>query len=82
MSAKYGERITELFTWWNEHKADPMAIEKKLALHAAMLDELLQLHVQALEDHADLEGRPKESLGRRIWTTQGMSFSGSVKHFG
>ena len=82
MSQRLADCLADVCKWWNEHKRDPMAIEKRLDLHAVMLDELVHLHLQALEDIHDLEGKPKESLGRRIWTTQGMTFSGSVKKFG
>ena len=82
MSQRSTEKFRDFLTWFNEHKRDSMGVPERLTFLETAFDCLAMNVVDLLEDITDLEGRPKESLGRRIWTTQGMTLSGSLKRFG
>lgn len=82
MSQKTTERFQDLLKWWLEHRRDSMGVPERQAFQEKVIENLFNTVTDLLEDITDLEGRPKESLGRRIWTTQGMNLTGSLKRFG
>ena len=82
MSQRANERFQDFLLWFNEHKRDSMGVPERLAFMERAFDNLVMNIVDVLEDITDLEGRPKDSLGRRIWTTQGMTLRGDVRRFG
>lgn len=82
MSQRTAERLQDLLKWRNEHKRDSMGVPERQTFHEVVIDNLLNTIVDMMEDIADLEGKPRESIGRRIWTTQGMAIRGDLTRFG
>ena len=82
MSQRFAEHLADVIKWRDFHASDAMSIEQHVKFQAKTIDNLLELMADVLEDVTDLEGRPKESLGRRIWTTRGMRLTGDLTRFG
>ena len=82
MSQRTAERLQDLLKWRNEHKRDSMGVPERQTFQETVIDNLLNTLVDIMEDVADLEGKPRESIGRRIWTTQGMTVRGDVRRLG
>ena len=82
MSQRFAERLADVIKWRDFHASDAMSIEQHVKFLEKTVDNLLELLTDVLEDVTDLEGRPKESLGRRIWTTRGMRLTGDLTRFG
>jgi len=82
MSQRTADRLADLVKWRDYHVSDAMSVENHVKFLEKTVDNLLEILVDVLEDVTDLEGRPKESLGRRIWTTNGMRLRGDLTRFG
>lgn len=82
MSQKSAEFATEVVTWWAEHKAESGDVFKRIERLETAVSNLLSALTYVLEDLNDLEGRPREALGRRLWTAGGMKLSGDLTRFG
>ena len=82
MSQKTAEKFQDFYVWFTEHKNDHGGVPERLAFLEKAMDVFADTVLYALEDITDLEGRPKESIGRRLWTVNGMNLRGDVKRFG
>lgn len=82
MSQKTLEYTRDCVQWWAEHKAETGDVNMRIARLEKAVSLLLDALSFYLEDIHDLEGRPKEALGRRLWTPGGMSFTGDPRKFG
>ena len=82
MSQRSAERMRDFLKWFLENRRNSMGVPERLAFTEEALACLVNNVVDILEDIADLEGRPRESIGRRIWTTQGINLRGDVRRFG
>jgi hypothetical protein len=82
MSQRTAERLADLVKWRDHHATDAMSIENHIKFLEKFNDNLLETLADFLEDITDLEGKPRESLGRRIWTAGGMRLRGDLTRFG
>lgn len=82
MSQVFVERLTEWALWYKEHERDGGDVHMQIQFLKKAVDGCLELLACAAQDINDLEGRPKEALGRRLWTPSGMAVQGDVRRFG
>lgn len=82
MSQKANERLRDVTLWYMEHARDSMDVPKRQEFLETAFRNLLDVMVDFAEDITRLEGRPPESLGRRLWTPNGMRLSGDLTRFG
>ena len=82
MSQRSAEKMQDFLVWFHENRRNSMGVPERLAFMEKALECLVMNTVDLLEDVTDLEGRPRESIGRRIWTTQGINLRGDVRRIG
>lgn len=82
MSRESEQRLADWAKWFHEHRLDGGDVHKKIQFLEKSVDGLLEMVCRCLEDIRDLEGRPREALGRKLWTPSGMTVAGDVRRFG
>lgn len=82
MSQRTTEKFRDFYLWFTENKNRQGGVPERLAFLEKAMDVFADTVLYAVEDITDLEGRPKESIGRRIWTVNGMQVRGDVRKFG
>ena len=82
MSRRSAEFAADVVQWWAEHKAESGDVVKRIQRLETLASDMLSALSFLLEDIHNLEGRPPEALGKRLWTPGGMSMRGDLTRFG
>jgi len=84
MSEDTARRLQEWAVWYTEHKRDGTLGDplKKQEFILKALDGIFDLLSRVAEDLRDLEGRPREYVGRRLWTPGSIRVRGDLRRFG
>jgi hypothetical protein len=82
MSQEFLGRLTDWAVWYKEHENDGADVPTQIKFLKKAIDGCLELLACAAQDLSDLEGRPRESLGKKLWTPSGMRMQGDVRRFG
>jgi hypothetical protein len=82
MSQRLDERLRDWAVYWDEHKNDGGDIEQRLRLREKVIEGMFELFAHTAAAITELEGRPREDLGRKIWTPGPISVRGDLSRFG
>ena len=82
MSQEFVSRLADWAIWFKEHEHDGRDMANEIEFMKKSMDGLFECLACAAQDIQDLEGRPREALGKQLWTPGGMAVRGDVRRFG
>jgi hypothetical protein len=82
MSRETEEKMADTVKWYAEHKDDGRSIDKTVEFLKKTIDCMQEIMVRQQQDIQDLEGRPKENLGRSLWTPGVFRMTGDPRRLG
>lgn len=82
MSHTLDSKLADVAKWWDEHKRDGMSLEQEVKFLRRLIENLFDVLALMSNDLRDLEGRPRENLGRALYQPGQMSVRGDLRKFG
>lgn len=82
MSQETEERMGDTVKWYEEHKNDGRSIDKTVDFLKKTIDCMQEVMVRQQQDIQELEGRPKQSLGRSLWMPGQLQMRGDPRRLG